>query len=84
MTKFVNRGGPVDHYFPAGHTDSLYVENGQVVDVGEANVEEQEDCYLVGDGDDVRAWPKSRWEMQTTRSNTKPTKNEKPAETPAE
>ena len=89
MTKFVNKGEGVDHYYPGGHPDSLRVEAGQVVDVGELNVEELDDCYLVGEGDSLRAWPKSRWEMQTasrTRASAreKDTKSENSAETPAE
>lgn len=87
MTKFVNKGEAVDHYYPGGHPDSLHVESNQVVDVGDMNVEELDDCYLVGEGDNVRAWSKSRWEMQTaprTRSREKDTKSENSAETPAE
>jgi hypothetical protein len=81
MTKFVNTGEAVEHYHPGGHENSLHVEQGQVVDVGDANVEEQDDCYLVGSGDDVRAWPKSRWQMQVSRRES--TRKDKP-ETPAE
>jgi hypothetical protein len=89
MTKFVNKGESVDHYFPGGHPDSLHVEANQVVDVGDMSVEELDDCYLVGEGDNVRAWPKSRWEMQAaprTRVNAreKDTKSENPVESPAE
>lgn len=64
MAKFVNLGDDVDHYFPAGHGESLPVTNGQIVDVGDVNVEDQGDHYVVGEGDDARAWPKSRWELQ--------------------
>jgi hypothetical protein len=73
MAKFVNTGEAVEHYFPGGHPDTLRVENGQVVDVGEVAVAEHEDYFLVGEGDDVRAWPKSRWQLQVTRSSTKST-----------
>ena len=66
MTKFVNKGEGIDHYYPGGHPDSLRVDAGQVVDVGDLKVEELDDCYLVGEGDDVRAWPKTRWEQQGT------------------
>jgi hypothetical protein len=71
MTKFVNNGPGTDHYFPGGHPDSLRVENGQTVDVGDVKVEEQDDCYLVGEGDDVRAWPKSRWKLQGSAAKQK-------------
>lgn len=66
MAKFVNNGEDVDHYFPAGHGDSLPVTAGQTVDVGDVNVVEQDDCWVVGEGDDARAWPKSRWSYQDT------------------
>jgi hypothetical protein len=64
MTKFVNNGGEVDLYFPAGHPESLHVEAGQVVDLADLKVEDGGDCWLVGEGDNVRAWPKERWGKQ--------------------
>lgn len=81
MTKFVNNGSPIELYFPAGHPDSLTVDSGQVVDVGDLKVEEGDDCWLVGEGDDVRAWPKERWEKQGERKSSRSSqKDEKPAE----
>lgn len=64
MTKFVNAGDDVDLYFPAGHPDSLFVEAGQVVDLGDLKVEDGGDCWLVGEDVNVRAWPKDRWQKQ--------------------
>lgn len=89
MAKFVNTGEAVDHYYPAGNSESLFVDAGQVVDVGDLPYEEREDCYLVGEGDNVRAWPKSRWELQVpaqtpTRSPRKSDAKEEKPETPAE
>lgn len=81
MTKFVNKGDEIDHYFPSGHPDSLRVATGQVVDVGDLKVVDAGDCFLVGDGDDVRAWAKSRWEKQGSSQKTPAPKTEsdKPA-----
>ncbi len=85
MTKFVNTGDDIDLYFPAGHSDSLQVEAGQVVDLGDLKVEEGDDCWLVGEGDNVRAWPKGRWEKQgEKKSAAKDKPAEKPADKPAE
>lgn len=64
MTKFVNAGPDTDLYFPAGHPDSLLVEAGQLVDLGDLKVEDGGDCWLVGEGDNVRAWSKDRWQKQ--------------------
>lgn len=64
MTKFVNAGPDTDLYFPAGHPDSLFVEAGQLVDLGDLKVEDGGDCWLVGEGDNVRAWSKERWQKQ--------------------
>lgn len=71
MAKFVNVGDDVDHYFPAGHGDSLPVTNGQTIDVGDVNVEDGGDCWLVGEGDGLRAWPKSRWDYQGAQKKDK-------------
>jgi len=81
MTKFVNTGGDIDLYFPAGHPDSLAVEAGQVVDLGDLKVEDGGDCWLVGEDDNVRAWAKERWQKQGSSGakNAKSEKDERPA-----
>lgn len=90
MTKLVNNGDAVDLYFPAGHPDTLEVGAGQVVDLGEVKVEEGDDCWLVGEGDNVRAWPKERWSKQGEKSNpTRPKKaddkvDDKPSDQPTD
>jgi hypothetical protein len=85
MTKFVNNGDAIDLYFPAGHPESLQVESGQVVDLGDLKVEEGDDCWLVGEGDEVRAWSKDRWEKQEEKKSAKPAaKDDKSAEKPAD
>lgn len=80
MTKFVNTGGDIDLYFPAGHPDSLFVEAGQVVDLGDLKVDEGDDCWLVGEGDEVRAWPKSRWDKQGAKKPAEKKVDDKPAD----
>ena len=90
MTKLVNTGAALDLYFPEGHPDSLFVEAGQVVDLGDLNVEDGGDCWLVGEGDNVRAWSKDRWQRQGERAKSKPASDrperaaDKPADQPAE
>ncbi len=85
MAKFVNNGPDTDHYFPGGHPESLHVKNGQVVDVGDVDFDEQDDCYIVGTGDDARAWPKSRWKLQGEKkkpAEKTPAKDEPAPSTP--
>lgn len=85
MTKFVNTGDAIDLYFPAGHPESLNVEAGQVVDLADLKVEDGGDCWLVGEGDEVRAWSKDRWEKQGDRKQPAPkAKDDKPADKPAD
>lgn len=84
MTKFVNVGNDIDLYFPAGHPDSLAVEAGQVVDLGDLKVEDGGDCWLVGEGGDVRAWPKERWEKQGAKKAPEKSSEAKAAEKPAD
>lgn len=58
-----NTGDAVDQYHPAGHAASLHVDGGEVIEVPGDLVEELDDAYLIGAGpDDVRAWPKARWQ----------------------
>ncbi len=89
MTKFVNTGADVDLYFPEGHPDSLPVKAGQIVDIGDLQVEDGGDCWLVGEGDNVRAWSKDRWQRQGGRpkpaeKTTAEKTTDKPADQPAE
>lgn len=54
----------VDIYFPAGHADSLHVEPGDVIDVpGDLAPDQPDDAYVIGTGDDARAWPKALWDL---------------------
>lgn len=65
MPDFVNIGSaPVDVYAPEGHPDTLHVDPGQTITVpGELAAEQAVDAYLVGEGDNARAWPHSQWRL---------------------
>lgn len=58
-----NVGPAVDLYRPAGDSRSLRVEEGQVVETPGELSGEVDDAYLIGAGDDMRAWSKTRWEL---------------------
>lgn len=63
MIKLKNTLAPVDVYAPAGDSSSVAVDNGQVLVVAGDLAQETEDAYVIGTGDEVLAWPKSRWEL---------------------
>lgn len=65
-----NVGPAVDLYRPAGDARSLRVEEGQVVETPGELAGEIDDAYLIGEGDDVRAWPKTRWELDAPKQRT--------------
>ena len=77
-----NLGEAVHLYAPPGSPNSLSVDAGQVITVA-GPVEETGDAYLCGEGDDRRAFPKSRW---TVEADDKPrkTSSRKPAGEQAE
>jgi hypothetical protein len=60
----VNIGAPVHLFKPAGDPDELLVEHGQVVEVPGVVVAELDDAYVIGDGDNARAWPMAQWELE--------------------
>lgn len=55
-----NLGEAVHLYAPPDSPNSLLVDNAQVVTVA-GPMEETDDAYICGEGDDRRAFPKSRW-----------------------
>lgn len=78
MPDLVNVGDAVDVYAPSRSSDSLPVETGQTITVpGELAAEQPDDAYLIGEGDDARLWPHSRWQLATP-----PAQAETPATTP--
>lgn len=55
--------GDVDLFQIAGGPDSFRVTAGSFVEVPGDIAEETEDAYIVGAGDDARAWPKAMWSI---------------------
>jgi hypothetical protein len=46
-----------------GHADGPLVEAGTITAVPGDVTGQSDDAYIVGDGDEARAWPKATWEM---------------------
>lgn len=66
-----NTGGPVHLYAPPGSPNGLPVDAGQVVTVA-GPLAEAGDAYVCGEGDQARAFPKSRWAVEApSASSTK-------------
>lgn len=59
MARFKNISGADRH---VGRADGRVVEAGSVMAVDGDVTEEIEDAYIVGQGDEARAWPKETWE----------------------
>lgn len=62
MLKFKNVGLDV-HAQKRADLGGQLVEAGGVFEVDGEVATETEDAYIVGDGDDARAWPKAQWEL---------------------
>jgi hypothetical protein len=65
-----NLGEAVHLYAPPDSPNSLHVNNGQVVTVA-GPMEETDDAYICGEGDQARAFPKSRWAVDAPARSTK-------------
>lgn len=60
-----NLGEAVHLYAPPDSPNSLSVDADQVITVaGPVKENEAGDAYLCGEGEDVRAFPKSRWAVE--------------------
>ncbi|YCK35177.1 hypothetical protein ACNF49_14140 [Actinomadura sp. ATCC 39365] len=70
MARFKNISGEDRR---VGRADGPLVEAGKVTVVDGVEVtEETDDAYIVGEGDEARAWPKATWEhLQDTKSSKK-------------
>lgn len=62
MLKFRNVGPGIAAFKPA-ELGGKPVESGDVIEVDGEVTGEVDDAYLVGEGDNVRAWPKAQWEL---------------------
>ncbi|MEU8270828.1 hypothetical protein AB0B89_27180 [Sphaerisporangium sp. NPDC049002] len=60
MARFKNKSGDELHI---GRADGRRVDAGEVIEVDGELTEEIDDAYIVGKGDDERAWPKETWEL---------------------
>lgn len=60
MARFKNVSGEDRR---VGQVDGRLVEAGTVTAVSGDVTEETSDAYIVGDGDEARAWPKETWEL---------------------
>lgn len=58
-----NLGTPVHLYAPPDSPNSLPVDAGQIITVA-GPVEETGDAFVCGEGDQARAFPKSRWAVE--------------------
>lgn len=71
-----NVGSAVDLYRPAGDPQSLPVDAGQVVEVPGEISGELADAYLIGEGDQARAWPMAQWELDKPAPAPREKKND--------
>jgi hypothetical protein len=62
VPKLKNTLEPVHLYRPEGDPGSRFVQAGEHVEVPRISAE-TEDAYIVGEGDNARAFPKSRWQL---------------------
>ena len=72
MARLKNISGVDVH---VGRADGPLVAAGDVTQVDGEVTEELADAYIVGEGDEARAWPKSTWELlveSTSSSASKP------------
>lgn len=63
-TRFTNISGDgVVLFAPTGHPDAMQVAADGEVEVPGDITSELDDAYIVGEGDDARAWPKATWAL---------------------
>lgn len=72
-TRLRNSGDPVTIGGPDSDPNSKYVGADDVIEV-DGDCTEIDDAYVIGDAEQARAWPKSRWTLVSQPS---------PAPTPA-
>lgn len=72
MARLKNIGPDVYTYAADGTAESLLVETGQTIEVLGPITEELDDAYIIGAGDDRRAWPKAQWELPSSGPATPP------------
>lgn len=65
-----NLGEAVHLYAPSDSPNSLPVDEGQIITVA-GPLEDTDDAYICGEGDQARAFPKSRWAPVEAPARTK-------------
>lgn len=60
MARFKNISGDDRR---VGRADGPLVEAGKVTSVDGDVTEQTDDAYVVGEGDEARAWPKETWQL---------------------
>jgi hypothetical protein len=56
---------------PTGHPDAYICPAGEIVEVRGDITDETDDAFIVGSGDDARAWPKSLWRVTKSETRTR-------------
>jgi hypothetical protein len=69
VLKFKNVGPDV-HAQKRADLGGRLVESNSTFDVDGEVSSETEDAYIVGDGDNARAWPKAQWELVKPAAKT--------------
>jgi DNA-binding transcriptional regulator/RsmH inhibitor MraZ len=69
VARLKNTGDPMHVYAPPGAPNSLFVDAGQIIEVPGEITDELDDAYLVGTGDDQRAWSKAQWSATSKTSH---------------
>lgn len=68
MARFKNVSGEDRR---VGRAEGSLVEAGKVTAVDDEVTKELEDAYIVGEGDEARAWPKDTWELMPEPKSSK-------------
>lgn len=72
MPKFRNIGPDIAAFKPA-ELGGKPIESDDVIEVDGEVTGEVDDAYLVGEGDNTRAWPKAQWELVQDKPAAKKT-----------
>lgn len=77
MARFKNISGEDRR---VGRAEGPLVEAGTVTVVDGEVVSQTDDAYIVGEGDEARAWPKATWELLDEPKNSEPKSSKKAGE----
>lgn len=77
MARFKNISGEDRR---VGRVEGPLVEAGMVTSVDADVTDQADDAYIVGEGDDARAWPKVTWELLDEPKSREPKSSKKAGE----